>query len=226
MKMPDLKVPKVQAAFDRLDHKPPALTDYLTDLRATWSSCETTLTRTAFLILTFAAAFVLVHGNGVTQLSFGGVSISKVTIVLAAIPVIIAYLAYVMSQVGATILYLGDIHDRLIREYWHQFATAQLQETLRPPNSVGSARALADCLAETPSVLRKCLRAGGWLRFVVFVFGPLVFDIYALVILWQTPKVPGLELVLAAVLTFLFFTFCIPNLILIVDQFRDAGEDV
>lgn len=163
-----------------LDNNSEMIREYWRDLRASWQASENALRRTLFYILALAAGFILLGTKAVGEVTFLGVTLKNRGLVITLIPAIIAYLIYIEST-NATITYrLQQIHDEMAKHYWPSFYSANLELTVRPSGSWGENELVTNEIDN--SFLSGIALGGGIARFLIYIFAPILFEVYAF---WQ-----------------------------------------
>ena len=183
-----MKLEDIDNVFGESADKTLGVNDFLSDVRANWTSAESSMTRTAFLILTLAVIFILLREKWLKTVPLEGVSITKPTFVEVALPTVTAYLTYALSQTAAVTFWLGLVHDYTAKHYWPDFAKAHLQLALRPYNSFAASEMIEKGYPN--SIVGKPAILTGGLRFFVFLLAPMGFTIYALWVLSHSKGLP------------------------------------
>jgi hypothetical protein len=192
---------------------------YWTDLRASWQASESSLRRTLFYILALAAGFILLSTKAVGEVTLLGVQLTNLGLVRTLIPATIAYLIYVASTSAAITVRLAKIHDQLAEHYWPNFYRANLELTVRPVGSIGENALVTNAIDN--AFLSSIATGAGMARFLIYMFVPILFDVYAI---WQLvahhKAVLWLECAVAA-FSFLMILASIPNFIIALQGLND-----
>jgi hypothetical protein len=208
-------------ALGKLDDNSEMIRGYWKDLRDSWRASEDALRRTLFYILVLAAVFMLLQDKAIGNVTFAGLGITNLRLVTTFIPVIISYLIYVSSTNAAIAYRLGTIHDELASHYWPKFYHADLEVTVRPTGSFGESELIT--LANDNIILSNMSAWAGAGRFLISIFAPIAFEVYALVKVFAQPKAILWLDCLVAIFSFLTFVSCVPNLVFVIKQ---LGEDI
>jgi hypothetical protein len=206
-------------ALGDLDKNSEMIREYWRDLRASWQASENALRRTLFYILALAASFILLGTKDVGELTFLGLTLTNRALVVTLIPAIIAYLIYVVSTNAAITYRLSAVHDGLARCYWPSFYTANLELTVRPSGSIGENELVTNEIDN--SFLAGLAMGAGVTRFLIYIFAPILFEVYAL---WQVfahgKEALWLECIVAT-FSFLAILASAPNFIYALKALKD-----
>jgi hypothetical protein len=200
-------------SLGRLVDNSDMIREYWRDVRANWQASEASLRRTVFYIVALATAFILLGAKGIGEISFVGLKVTDLNVVRTLIPVVLGYLAYVVSADAAISLRLRHLHDALAKHYWPDFYANDLELPVRP---VGSFQDLAVIERHVRNkFLRKGVHAGSIVRFLVILACPALFEVFALwQLLAQEGGVVWLEIVVT-VLSAALVLASVPNLVYI-----------
>ena len=129
--------PDFKRAFENQGEQNLLASDYLRDIRSNWSECDKTVRRTGLIVMALSVLFYLIEVHAVRSVSVGGVSLTKLYIVAAFIPVVVAYLGSVVNHNLGRGGWLRELHNCAYRHIWKDFADQELQLTLYPHNLCG-----------------------------------------------------------------------------------------
>ena len=125
---------RVLAGFE--NHPTEVRAAYLHDLRVNWREAEAGTARRLFLLVVLAVVGGLLLADGVGAVDIFGVQLREVSVVLYALPVVMAYLVYEVAVGVAAIDLYGEAHDALFRMTYPELAEQSLGDLLSPANSV------------------------------------------------------------------------------------------
>jgi hypothetical protein len=200
-------------ALGNLDANSEMIREYWRDLRESWQASENSLRRTLFYIVALATAFLLLHTKAIDRISFLGLEVINLRLVATLIPAVIGYLIYVVSTNAAIAFTLGEIHSGLAKHYWPNFYSADLELTVMPAGAYAENALVSNGLEN--NFLGGVASWAGITRFLISMFAPIVFDVYALEQLFaQRGGILWLECVVTAVSFFMILASA-PNLIYI-----------
>jgi hypothetical protein len=206
-------------ALGSLNDNSELIREYWKDLRASWQASESSLRRTLFYILALAASFMLLGTKAVGEVTFLGVQVTNLGLVRTLIPATIAYLIYAASTSTAITVRLAQIHDELAHHYWPNFYNANLELTVRPVGSIAENALVTNEIDN--AFLASIATGAGMARFLIYMFVPILFEVYAL---WQLiahhKAVLWLECAVA-VFSFLMILASMPNFIIALKAFND-----
>jgi hypothetical protein len=195
--------------------------EYWRDVRANWQASEASLRRTVFYFFALATGFILLGAKGVREITFVGLTVTDLNVVRTLIPVVMAYLAYVVSANAAISLRLRVLHDKLAEHYWNDLYKHNLELAVRP---VGSFLDLAMIENHIHSkALSSWVHAGNIVRFLVILAGPTLFEVFAL---WKLLAQGGGPLWLEIVVAFLSGLLVLASFanLVYVFAYRKAGN--
>jgi len=105
---------------------------YLAYILDAWKDTEAALRKTAFLLVLFAAAFVLLVNAKQVELSLGPVKLTDVSAVLALIPAVVAFQLYeLVTLLGASTVY-RNVRTELVGRLYPPLAVSDLADLLAP----------------------------------------------------------------------------------------------
>lgn len=129
---------KVAAAFatseKQDDRRRDDALEYLKALRDTWKDVSTSLNRTVFLMLGFAAAFELIVTGEGRQVNLAGFTFDDLATIQVALPVLVAYLYLEVMVYWMRYDDMHHIHVKVMRVVFPNVEANDLDLPLSPPS--------------------------------------------------------------------------------------------
>ncbi|MFN2588825.1 MAG: hypothetical protein ABR613_12010 [Actinomycetota bacterium] len=173
----------IETVFDDEDVRSYA-EPYLEELRANWREAERSLSRTILTAILVGALFLLLTQGGAQTVSFPFVSLKDATIVMKALPMVIAYLSWTVCLLIVESSLLHETHQAVVASRWPTLYEKNLETALFPGNRTLEFPARFFYSLPPESRLRKWLDVFTFVRVLPVMVGFVGFAIWAFVVLF------------------------------------------
>ena len=110
--------------------------DFLTELRTNWRQVDAATNRSITVALALGLIFYLLVKRSTSEVSFLFVKLSNVNLIIAGIPLVIAYCYYYISYLSIKAVYFFKAHDAVVRAIYPSIHEAAYVTFLHPPVSI------------------------------------------------------------------------------------------
>lgn len=164
-------------------------TKYLDYLRESIKEARTNQSRTLFSMLGVMAVFMLLIVDRLSDFRAFGVTLSNTDVVVAALPIVVAFLWYQLAYVGTQADLFGQVYEQFVYQRYPELASAALAPLAFPrahPIFSHATRGFG---------YRRGLDVGAKLAYgvsyLLLLVLPTAFLIYAYISLWDQLQAPS-----------------------------------
>jgi hypothetical protein len=157
--------------------------EFLSGIRSTMQESDKNMRRAAAYILLLAFLFELIGRGGVGELSLGLAKLTDNNVVRGVIPLAVAYLYTELAAALCDYTYLYGLYQEIMKTAYKPIHDNRLVESFIPFSSLTYGAARPVQFVTSPWTSFYALAAGA--RLAVLFVGPLAFEAYAFLKLFQ-----------------------------------------
>jgi hypothetical protein len=155
--------------------------EVLSEIRSNWKEAEKQVRTPLLLIIILVIIFELFQLSAIQEVSLGPIKIADLSFVQKIIPIVIAFYFYSIANISLMISSYHSIHNVIMKRHFPKIVENDIEKFITPPYfSIFGDNSFLPRSYKFTHIIKNLLLLLGYL----VIFGPVIFDIYAFLMLF------------------------------------------